>query len=164
MDFIRTLKKRRPKSHVKRGLSTAPTTGHKPKSRRIHTRRRRTALKLAFCLALFLALAVVTQGQAEDYYFYKGPKGELVISNKEPPPGSQIIKRVPGAADRKTPQSQEPTGRNQPSSRQNVRRNPPRTNSHERTQYQHCKLSSYRTSRRDRPGPIARFHRKGVSV
>src|SRR5262249_22705028 len=57
-----------------------------------------------------------------------------------------------------------PTGRNQPSSRQNVRRNPPRTNSHERTQYQHCKLSSYRTSRRDRPGPIARFHRKGVSV
>src|SRR5262249_33690579 len=87
MDLRRTLKKRRPRSHVKERASIAPTTGHSPKSRRIHTRRRRTALKLAFCLALCLGLAVVTQGQAEDYYFYKGPKGELVISNKEPPPG-----------------------------------------------------------------------------
>ena len=65
-------------------------------------------LKPASCLALFLGLAVVTQGQAQDYYFYEGPKGELVISNKEPPPGSKIIKLVPGAADRETPQSQEP--------------------------------------------------------
>src|SRR5262249_62218969 len=96
MDFIRTLKKRRPKSHVKRGLSTAPTTGHKPKSRRIHTRRRRTALKLAFCLALCLGLAVVSQGQAEDYYFYKGPKGELVISNKEATSGTRFNILVPG--------------------------------------------------------------------
>ena len=65
-------------------------------------------LRLAFCFALFLGLAVGTQGQAEDYYFYKGPKGELVISNKEPPPGSQIIKRVPGATDKEAPQAQEP--------------------------------------------------------
>ena len=65
-------------------------------------------LRLAICLALCLGLAVVTQGQADDYYFYEGPKGELVISNKEPPPGAKIIKRVPGAADRETPQSQEP--------------------------------------------------------
>jgi hypothetical protein len=56
---------------------------------------------------------VVTEGQAEDYYFYKGPKGELVISNKEPPPASQIIKRVPGTTDRETPQAQEP-GKPQP--------------------------------------------------
>src|SRR5262249_32428010 len=88
--------------------ATTPTTGHSPKSRRIHTRRRRTALKLAFCLALCLGLAVVTQGQAEDYYFYKGPKGELVISNKEPPPGTKIIKRVPGTTDREPPQAQDP--------------------------------------------------------
>src|SRR5215813_15550539 len=101
MDFIRTLKKRRPKSHVKERASIAPTTGHKPKSRRIHTRRRRTALKLAVCFALFLGLAVITQSQAEDYYFYEGPNGELVISNKEPPPGSKIIRQHswPAATD-----------------------------------------------------------------
>src|SRR5262245_64606147 len=107
MDFIRTLKKRRPKSHVKERASVAPTTGHKPKSRRIHTRRRRTALKLAVCFALFLGLAVVTQSQAEDYYFYEGSKGELVISNKEPPPGTKIIKRLPSVPNREAPQIQE---------------------------------------------------------
>jgi len=64
-------------------------------------------LNRAVCFALFLGLAIVTQGQAEDYYFYKGSKGELVISNKEPPPGSQIIKRVRGATDREAPQGQE---------------------------------------------------------
>jgi hypothetical protein len=62
---------------------------------------------------LFLGLAMVTQGQAEDYYFYEGRKGELVISNKEPPPGSKIIKRVRGATGREVPQPQEP-GKTQP--------------------------------------------------
>src|SRR5215470_3445724 len=123
MDFIRTLKKRRPKSHVKERASIAPTTGHKPKSRRIHTKRRRTVLKLAVCFALFLGLAIVTQGQAEDYYFYKGPKGELVISNKEPPPGSQIIKRVPGATDKETPQAQaQEPGKTPPTQTENSRK------------------------------------------
>jgi hypothetical protein len=37
-------------------------------------------------ISLFLGLAVVTQGQAEDYYIYQTPKGELVLTNKEPPP------------------------------------------------------------------------------
>jgi len=41
-------------------------------------------LNFAFFVALFLGHAVITQGQAEDYYFYKGPNGELVISNKQP--------------------------------------------------------------------------------
>jgi hypothetical protein len=50
-------------------------------------------LNIAFCLALFLGLAAVTQGQAEENYIYQGPNGELVISNKEPPPGSKIIKQ-----------------------------------------------------------------------
>jgi len=47
--------------------------------------------KFEFCIfvALFLGHAVITQGQAEDYYFYKGPNGELVISNKQPTPGSK---------------------------------------------------------------------------
>jgi len=63
-------------------------------------------LKLAFCFALFLGFAVVTQGQAEDYYIYQTPNGELVISNKEPPPGSKIIKQLPGVTDREAPQAQ----------------------------------------------------------
>ena len=63
-------------------------------------------LNLAFCFALFLGLAVVTRGRAEDYYIYQGPNGELVISNKEPPPGSKIIKQLPGLTDREVPQAQ----------------------------------------------------------
>jgi len=70
-------------------------------------------LNLAFCFALFLGLAAVTQGQAEDYYIYQGPNGELVISNKEPPPGSKIIKQLPGVTDREVPQAEEP-GKTQP--------------------------------------------------
>ena len=104
MDFRRTLKKRRLKSHVKERASIAPTTGHKPKSRRIHTKRRRTVLKLAVCFALFLGLATVTQGHTEDYYIYQTAKGELVISNKQPPPDSTIIKQLPG----ETASAQEP--------------------------------------------------------
>jgi hypothetical protein len=67
-------------------------------------------LNLAFCFTLFLGLAVITQGQAEDYYIYETPNGELVISNKERPPGSKIIKQqnLPGAS-----QAQEP-GKPQP--------------------------------------------------
>ena len=61
-----------------------------------------------FCFALFLGLAVVTQGQAEDYYIYETPKGELVISNKQPPPWSKIIKQLPGETDKEIPQAQEP--------------------------------------------------------
>jgi hypothetical protein len=73
-------------------------------------------LNLAFCFTLFLGLAVVTQGQAEDYYIYHDPDGKLVISNKEPPPGSQIIKQLPGVTDREVPQAQEP-GKAQPNGR-----------------------------------------------
>ena len=63
---------------------------------------------MQFVSRFFSVSPFVTQGQAEDYYFYKGPKGELVISNKELPPGTKIIKRVPGTTDRETPQAQEP--------------------------------------------------------
>jgi hypothetical protein len=45
---------------------------------------------------LLLSLGAVTQGQAEDYYIYQTPNGGLVITNKEPPPGSKIIKQLPG--------------------------------------------------------------------
>jgi len=56
---------------------------------------------------------MVTQGHAEDYYIYLGLNGELVISNKQPPPGSKIIKQLPGPTDREVPQVQEP-GKPQP--------------------------------------------------
>jgi hypothetical protein len=67
-------------------------------------------LNLAFCFALFLGLVVVTQGQAEEYYIYQNPNGELVISNKQLPPGSKIIKQqnLPEVTDSETPQVQEP--------------------------------------------------------
>jgi hypothetical protein len=100
MDFLRTLKKRKPKKHAR-------AAGDRAKPRGIRISRRATTLNLASCFALFLG-AVVTQGQAEDYYFYKGAKGELVISNKEPSPGSKIIKRLPGVTDKEAPQAQEP--------------------------------------------------------
>jgi hypothetical protein len=64
----------------------------------------------AALISLFLGLATVTQGQAEEYYIYQTPNGALVISNKEPPPGSKIIKQqsLPEPA-----QAQEP-GKPQP--------------------------------------------------
>jgi len=43
--------------------------------------------------ALLLGLALVTPGQAEDYYIYLNPNGKLFISNKKPPPGSKIIRQ-----------------------------------------------------------------------
>src|SRR4029453_16142281 len=109
MDFLRTLKKRRPKKHVSARVAVAPPARDGSKSPGIRIRRRATTLNLAFCFALFLGLAVVTQGQAEDYYIYQGPNGELVISNKEPPPGSKIIKQqnMPEANDSQLPQSQQ---------------------------------------------------------
>jgi hypothetical protein len=58
-------------------------------------------------ISLLFGLGAVTQGQAEDYYIYQTPKGELVISNKQPPPGSKIIRQLPGETDRETPQAQE---------------------------------------------------------
>jgi hypothetical protein len=60
-------------------------------------------------VSLFLGLAVVTQGHAEDYYLYHDPDGKLVISNKEPPPGSKIIKQLPGVTEKEVSQAQEPS-------------------------------------------------------
>jgi hypothetical protein len=64
----------------------------------------------ATLISLFLGLAVVTQAQAEEYYVYQTPNGALVISNKEPPSGSKIIKLIsfPDATDNEVPQSQQP--------------------------------------------------------
>jgi hypothetical protein len=57
-----------------------------------------------FC---FLGLALATQGQAEEHYIYRDPHGKLVISNKPPPPGSDVLRKLelPQATD---PQVQQP--------------------------------------------------------
>ena len=68
----------------------------------------------AALIFLFLGVAVVTPGQAQDYYIYQTPKGEIVISNKQPPPSSKIIRQLPGETDREVSQVQEP-GKPQPS-------------------------------------------------
>src|SRR4030095_7897914 len=101
MDFLRTLKKRKPKKHTR-------AVGDRAKPRGIRIRRRGKTVIPASCFALFLGLAVVTPAQAEDYYIYQTPKGELVISNKQPPPGSKIIRQLPGETDKEIPQAQEP--------------------------------------------------------
>jgi hypothetical protein len=55
------------------------------------------------------------QAQAEDYYIYQTPNGAVVITNKEPPPGSKITKRIsfPDAPDDEAPQNQ-PADKPQP--------------------------------------------------
>jgi len=53
----------------------------------------RTSLSLVFCFYLILGLALTTQGRAEEYYTYRDPDGKLVISNKQPPPDSKIIRQ-----------------------------------------------------------------------
>ena len=64
----------------------------------------------AALIALFLGLAAIAPRLAEDYYIYRDPDGKLAISNKQPPPGSKIIKQqnLPEAS-----QAQEP-GKPQP--------------------------------------------------
>ena len=64
----------------------------------------------AALISMFLGLGVVTQGHAEEYYIYQTLKGELVISNKEPPPGSKIIRQHswPEVPEKEVAPAQEP--------------------------------------------------------
>jgi hypothetical protein len=66
----------------------------------------------AALISLFLGLSVTAQSQAEDYYVYQTPNGGLVITNKEPPPGSKIIKRLnlPDDDQAKEPGKPQPNG------------------------------------------------------
>jgi Domain of unknown function (DUF4124) len=68
-----------------------------------------TTFGLGFCLSLLLGLALAPQGQAKEYYTYKDPRGDLVISNKVPPTGSIVLKRheLPEATDSQVQQPQE---------------------------------------------------------
>lgn len=64
----------------------------------------------AALIALFLGLAAIAPSLAEDYYIYRDPDGKLAISNKEPPPGSKIIRQHswPEVTDSEAPQGQQP--------------------------------------------------------
>ena len=63
-----------------------------------------TIFGLVFCV---LGFALATQGQAAEYYSYRGPDGRLVISNRPPPPRSLVLRKLelPESAD---PQVQQP--------------------------------------------------------
>ena len=53
----------------------------------------RMTLKLLFSFSWFIALALVCDAYAGDYYTYQDPNGNLVISNNAPPAGSKIVKK-----------------------------------------------------------------------
>ena len=76
----------------------------------------------AALISLFLGLAMVTQSHAEEYYLYQTPNGALVVSNKEPPPGSKIIRQLNLPEDT----AQEAVSRNQ-TYRQKAHRSQPGT-------------------------------------
>jgi hypothetical protein len=53
----------------------------------------RTTLKLVLSFSWFIALVMIRQSYAGDYYIYQDHNFKLVISNNAPPQGSSIIKR-----------------------------------------------------------------------
>ena len=58
-------------------------------------------LSLAVCFSLFFLVSLWLHKIRPRIITFT--KGELVISNKEPPPGSKIIKQLPGVTDREVP-------------------------------------------------------------
>lgn len=51
-------------------------------------------VKTAVAVASFLTLALSGLGLAEQHYIYKTAQGRLVISNKPPPPGSDVLRKL----------------------------------------------------------------------
>jgi hypothetical protein len=49
-----------------------------------------TTVALIFTLSYFFA----AQGDAEDHFIYKDAQGRLVISNQQPPPGSNVLRKL----------------------------------------------------------------------
>ncbi len=52
-----------------------------------------TRIALVFCFYVSSTFAFITYSDAEEFYTYKDNAGNLVISNKPPPPGSTVLKR-----------------------------------------------------------------------
>jgi len=53
----------------------------------------RTTLSLVLSFSWFIALAMIEQAYAGDYYIYQDFNGKLVISNYAPPQGSKVMKK-----------------------------------------------------------------------
>lgn len=43
---------------------------------------------------IFVSLFLAALGQAEDHYIYKDAHGKLVISNQQPPAGSNVLRKL----------------------------------------------------------------------
>jgi len=65
---------------------------------------------LHFVSPFFLVWLWLHEAGPKEHYIYQDPDGKLVISNKQPPPGSKIIKQqnLPGVTDNEVSQAQEP--------------------------------------------------------
>jgi hypothetical protein len=48
----------------------------------------------ATALIIFLSLSWVAQSYAEEHFVYRDRDGNLVISNKPPPAGSEVLKKL----------------------------------------------------------------------
>lgn len=75
--------------------------------------------RVAFSLFVFFVLTLGTRAFAADYFTYFDSAGKLVISNKQPPPGSKIIKKqdLPDVTDeesQKAEESKDPRAEQQP--------------------------------------------------
>jgi hypothetical protein len=70
-------------------------------------------IALVFLFSLFLGLALATQGQAEEHYIYKGPRGNLVISNQAPRTGSNVLRKLK-LTEATDPQRQQPQEGSEP--------------------------------------------------
>ena len=68
---------------------------------------RPATLKRVFSLCFFLAFAMIKNADAGEYFTYRDPKGNLVLSNSAPPAGSQTIKRetLPEVSDQQIAES-----------------------------------------------------------
>ena len=53
-------------------------------------------MKITTTLALLFPFLfpLAAQVQAEDHYIYKDTQGKLVLSNQQPPPGSNVIRKI----------------------------------------------------------------------
>ena len=70
-------------------------------------------MKITTIVALLFAFLVffAAQGQAEEYFIYEDAQGKWVISNKQPPAGSNILRKIdmPEYRDTQMQQVQEST-------------------------------------------------------
>ena len=57
-------------------------------------------------LIFALLFLIAAPGQAEEHFIYKDPQGRLVLSNQQPPPGSNVLRKFDLSAFGETPMKQ----------------------------------------------------------